>query len=87
MQSYAMIVGTSLNEAGIDSLEKKLKLPKDWKFRVRTLDEDLVLKNIEGGASLCDTGRVTEFLSTCKVNPMLFVECLNIQGVSCPNTR
>jgi hypothetical protein len=49
MQSYAMIVDTSLNEAGLDSLEKKLKLPKGWKFRVRTLDEDLVLKTIEGG--------------------------------------
>jgi hypothetical protein len=49
MQSYAMIVDTSLNMAGLDSFEKKLKLPKGWKFRVRTLDEDLVLKTIEGG--------------------------------------
>jgi hypothetical protein len=28
MQSYAMIVDTSLNEAGLDSLEKKTKTSK-----------------------------------------------------------
>ena len=50
MQSYSQEVDKELNEAGLLTLAGRLKLPNGWKYRTRTLDEDLVIENIGGKA-------------------------------------
>ncbi len=47
MQSYALIIDTSLTEASLPQLQSKLKLPKGWKYKSIKLNTDLVLKTIE----------------------------------------
>lgn len=44
MQTYARIVDPNLSESDLATLDRHLKLPKGWKYRVRTLDKDLVLR-------------------------------------------
>jgi hypothetical protein len=50
MQSYSQEVDKQLNEAGLLTLADHLKLPQGWKYRTRTLDEDLVIQNVGGKA-------------------------------------
>ena len=50
MQSYSQEVDKELNEAGLLTLNGRLKLPNGWKYRTRTLDEDLVIENVGGKA-------------------------------------
>jgi len=50
MQSYSQEVDKELNEAGLLALANRLKLPPGWKYRARTLDEDLVIQNVGGKA-------------------------------------
>jgi haloalkane dehalogenase len=45
MQSYSQEVDKSLNEEGLQSLATRLKLPKGWQYRVRKVDDDLVVRN------------------------------------------
>ena len=52
MQSYSQEVDKQLNEAGLLTLADRLKLPRGWKYRTRTLDEDLVIQNAGGKASV-----------------------------------
>ncbi|MEO8211206.1 MAG: hypothetical protein ABI840_11665 [bacterium] len=49
MQSYSLIVDPNLTENDLDNLQTKLKLPKGWEYKIKILDNDLVLKTIEGG--------------------------------------
>jgi haloalkane dehalogenase len=50
MQSYSQEVDKNLNEQGLLSLSSRLKLPKGWQYRVRKLDQDLVVRNAGGNA-------------------------------------
>ena len=50
MQSYSQEVDKQLNEAGLLNLADRLKLSHAWKYRTRTLDEDLVIQNVGGKA-------------------------------------
>jgi hypothetical protein len=50
MQSYSQEVDKELNEAALLTLADRLKLPSGWKYRTRTLDEDLVIENVAGKA-------------------------------------
>ena len=50
MQSYSQEVDKQLNEAALVNLADRLKLPHAWKYRTRTLDEDLVIQNVGGKA-------------------------------------
>jgi haloalkane dehalogenase len=45
MQSYSQEIDKSLNEQGLQSLATRLKLPKGWQYRIRKLDDDLVVRN------------------------------------------
>jgi len=45
MQSYSQEIDKSLNEQELQSLAIRLKLPKGWQYRVRKLDDDLVVRN------------------------------------------
>jgi haloalkane dehalogenase len=45
MQSYSQEVDKNLNEEGLLTLDKRLKLPKGWQYRVRKLENDLVVRN------------------------------------------
>lgn len=45
MQSYSQEVDKSLNEQALRSMGNRLKAPKGWQYRVRKLDQDLVVKN------------------------------------------
>lgn len=44
MQSYARIVDPKLSEPDLVNLGKRLALPKGWKYRAVTLDEDFYLR-------------------------------------------
>lgn len=50
MQSYALIVDPTLKESDLASLGNRLKLPKGWKYQVRTLDKDL---NVRAWGKAC----------------------------------
>jgi len=50
MQSYSQEVDKELNEPALLTLADRLKLPGGWKYRTRTLDEDLVIENVAGKA-------------------------------------
>ncbi len=43
LQSYALIVDPTLDEAALDTLDTRLHLPKGWRYQVRTLEQELVL--------------------------------------------
>lgn len=45
MQSYSVEVDKGLNELALTSLGDRLKVPKGWQYRVRKLDQDIVVKN------------------------------------------
>jgi len=44
LQSYAQIVDDSLSIASLDGLADRLHLPDGWRYRVRRLEQDLVLR-------------------------------------------
>jgi hypothetical protein len=50
MQSYSQEVDKQLNEAALVNLADRLKVPHAWKYRTRTLEEDLVIQNGGGKA-------------------------------------
>ena len=47
MQSYALIVDSTLTESELPNLAAKLKLPLGWQYRVLKLSDDLILKTLE----------------------------------------
>jgi haloalkane dehalogenase len=50
MQSYSREINKTLNEEGLLTLQDRLKLPNGWEYRVRKLEEDLVVRNSDGKA-------------------------------------
>jgi len=51
MQSYSQEIDPTLNEAALQDLGSRLKLPKGWQYRARKLDQDLVVRN--AGSQAC----------------------------------
>jgi len=45
MQSYSQEVDETLDEQRLPLLATRLKLPKGWRYRIRRLDDDLVVRN------------------------------------------
>lgn len=52
MQSYAQIVDDTLDEAALPSLGEELALPDGWIYRTRILDEDYVVVDQDGIATV-----------------------------------
>lgn len=52
MQSYAHIVDDTLDEAALPSLGESLQLPEGWTYRTRVLDEDYVVVDQDGIATV-----------------------------------
>jgi hypothetical protein len=48
MQASSRIVDKNLNSDDLKTLDKKLKLPAGWKYRVNVLDQDLGIGAIDG---------------------------------------
>lgn len=49
MQSCSQHVDPSLTLEQLPTLGERLQLPEGWQYRVRTLDEDLVVRAQRGG--------------------------------------
>ena len=45
MQSYSQEIDKGLDEPALASLAGRLKLPQGWQYRVRKLDQDMVVRN------------------------------------------
>jgi len=52
MQASSLIVDSKLTYDDLKTLDKKLKLPPGWKYRVKVLDQDLVVGVIDGHARI-----------------------------------
>jgi hypothetical protein len=52
MQAYSLIVDPNMTVEDLKTLDKKLKLPPGWKYRVKVLDQDLGLGAINGVARI-----------------------------------
>ena len=52
MQSYAHIVDDTLDEAALPSLGEELELPEGWVYRTRILEEDYVVVDQDGIATV-----------------------------------
>lgn len=52
MQSYAHIVDDTLNEAALPALGESLALPAGWVYRTRVVDEDYVVVDQDGIATV-----------------------------------
>jgi len=52
MQAYSNIVDRNLAYDDLKTLDKKLKLPSGWKYRVKVLDQDLEIGAIDGVARI-----------------------------------
>ncbi|WP_157505628.1 hypothetical protein [Geminicoccus roseus] len=52
MASYSQAVDPDLSAEDLAGLGERLKLPEGWRFRVRTLDQDLSLVSGDKGASV-----------------------------------
>jgi hypothetical protein len=52
MQAFSDIVDPNLTYADLQTLDKKLHLAPGWKFRVKTLDQDLMIQAIDGHAHI-----------------------------------
>lgn len=52
LQAWDMTVDTSLTYDGLKDLGSKLKLPDGWKFRTKVIDQDLVIKAVNGKARI-----------------------------------
>jgi len=54
MQAYSHIVDTTLRLGDLPELGSRLRLPAGWRFRVRTLKKDLVLKTTTAATVIQD---------------------------------
>lgn len=52
MQAYSNIVDPNLTYEDLQMLDKKLKLPPGWKYRVKVLDQDLTIRAVSGHARI-----------------------------------
>ena len=52
MQAYSRIVDPELTYEDLKTLDKKIKLPKGWKYRTKILDKDLAIGAINGHARI-----------------------------------
>jgi hypothetical protein len=52
LQAYSLIVDPNLTYEDLQTLDKKLKLPPGWKYRVKVLDQDLTIHAINGIARI-----------------------------------
>lgn len=52
MQAYSNTVDSTLRAADLPTLDKKLKLPEGWKYRVAVLEDDLQINAINGVARI-----------------------------------
>jgi len=52
MQAYSLVVDPNLTYNDLQTLDKKLKLPPGWKYRVKVLDQDLGIGAIDGVAHI-----------------------------------
>ncbi len=52
MQTYSLIVDPKLTYDDLKTLDRKLKLPPGWKYRVKVLDRDLEIHAINGIARI-----------------------------------
>lgn len=52
MKSYTDFVDKSLKYESLETLDKKLKLPLGWSYRVRVLEQDLILRPFKGIARI-----------------------------------
>jgi len=52
MQAWSMIVDPKLSYDDLPNLEKRLKLPPGWKYRVKVLDQDLTIRAVHGIAHI-----------------------------------
>ena len=57
MQAYSHIVDPNLSYESLKTLDKKLKLPPGWKYRVKVLDQDLAVGAINGRIDEDEGGR------------------------------
>jgi hypothetical protein len=48
LQAYSRIVDPNLTYDDLKTLDKKLKLPSGWRYRVKVLDQDLGVDAIDG---------------------------------------
>lgn len=51
MQSYSQQIDAQLNEAGLNRLETRLKLPPGWSYQTRTPEQNLIL-DVSGSATV-----------------------------------
>ncbi len=51
-QAYSNIVDPNLTYVDLQTLDKKLKLPPGWKYRVEVLDQDLTIRAVDGHAKI-----------------------------------
>lgn len=52
MQSYAHIIDDTLNEAALPGLGESLALPEGWVYRTRVVDQDYVVVDQNGVATV-----------------------------------
>jgi len=52
MQAYSNIVAPNLTYEELQMLDKKLQLPTGWKYRVKVLDQDLIIQAVNGNARI-----------------------------------
>jgi hypothetical protein len=52
LQAYSLIVDPGLTYADLKALDKKLKLPPGWKYRVKVLEEDPTIHAVNGIARI-----------------------------------
>jgi hypothetical protein len=52
MQAYSHIVDNSLTLESLSTLDRKLKLPQGWQYRVKILDRDLTVQPVNGVARI-----------------------------------
>jgi hypothetical protein len=52
MQAYSNIVDSNLTYEELQTLDKKLQPPTGWKYRVKVLDQDLMIQAVNGHARI-----------------------------------
>ena len=52
MQAYSHIVDNRLTLESLSTLDRKLKLPQGWQYRVKTFDRDLTVQPVNGVARI-----------------------------------
>jgi hypothetical protein len=56
MQSDSQEIDKALTEDGLQTLAARLKLPKGWPYRVKKVDDALVVRNAAGKAHVIPVG-------------------------------